>query len=212
MLASSIFSPNKSRFYTSEIQIMAIAAMQSRIASQPRSLAKIQPSSNAKCSPFTGARPRLHLRTAVVRAAAPAEENSPRPTETTTVAAPVIDTEPEVVFYEGSGSNAELAVSLGLAITIFYLPLTMSTIGRRLWMNYRFTNKRLIVTTTSPIIKQEIQIEYSKIKEIRSVPRALGLWGDMVVYLKDGSRLEIVAMQDYDVIRDYVEGFIIDEQ
>lgn len=51
----------------------------------------------------------------------------------------------------------------------------------RLWIKWRFTNKRLVVTTNSPLLKREVQISYDKIKEIRTAPRAfgeqLGLWG-----------------------------------
>lgn len=89
---------------------------------------------------------------------------------------------------------------------------------RRLWIKYKFTNKRLVVTTNSPLLKREVQarvagadaaghaacctcrgmpagghcccahqplvghavylqVSYDQIKEIRSAPRAFGLWG-----------------------------------
>ena len=32
------------------------------------------------------------------------------------------------VFYEGSGSNAELAISLLLASTLLYIPLTLASV------------------------------------------------------------------------------------
>ncbi len=76
-------------------------------------------------------------------------------------------------------------------------------------MSYRFTNKRIIVTTSSPVFKREVQVKYSEIKEVRSVGRGLGLWGDMVIFLKDGSRLELVGIEKHNELRNYVEGFII---
>jgi hypothetical protein len=39
----------------------------------------------------------------------------------------------ESVFYEGSGSPAELALSIALGFTLICLPLTLASIGRRLW-------------------------------------------------------------------------------
>lgn len=42
---------------------------------------------------------------------------------------------------EGSGAPAELAISLLLGAFIITLPLTISSIGRRLWIKYKFTNK-----------------------------------------------------------------------
>ena len=37
-------------------------------------------------------------------------------------------------------------------------PLTLASIGRRLWIKYRFTNKRLVITTNSPVLKREVQV------------------------------------------------------
>jgi hypothetical protein len=56
----------------------------------------------------------------VCRASAPEsqEQNSPAP-----------ETD-EIVFYEGSGSNAELLISLLLGTTLVYLPLTLASLGR----------------------------------------------------------------------------------
>lgn len=56
----------------------------------------------------------------VCRASAPEsqEQNSPPP-----------ETD-EIVFYEGSGSNAELLISLLLGATLVYLPLTLASLGR----------------------------------------------------------------------------------
>lgn len=72
------------------------------------------------------------------------------------------DSEPEVVFYEGNaGSNVELALSMLLGATLVYLPLTMASIGRRLFVNFRITNKRLIVENTSPLFKRQTQIALS---------------------------------------------------
>ena len=47
-------------------------------------------------------------------------------------------------------------------------------------------------------------IIYSEIRDIVTVPRGLGLWGDMVLILKDGSRLEMRALPRFREIADYV--------
>lgn len=41
------------------------------------------------------------------------------------------------LFYEGSGSNAELVLSLILAATLVYIPITIAIVGKRLWIKYR---------------------------------------------------------------------------
>jgi len=116
---------------------------------------------------------------------------------------------PETVCYEGNGSDAELIISILLGFTLIYLPLTLASVGRRLWISYKFTNKRIIVTTNSPVLKREVHVEYSKIKEVRSVCRAGGLWGDMVIFLKDGSRLELMGVDsNFRDIENYIQQSI----
>lgn len=47
-------------------------------------------------------------------------------------------------------------------------------------------------------------IIYPEITKIVTVPRGLGLWGDMVITLKDGSRLELRAVPKFREIYDYI--------
>jgi hypothetical protein len=35
----------------------------------------------------------------------------------------------------------------------------------------------------------QVEVAYSQISEIRTAPRAFGLWGDCVIFLKNGDRL-----------------------
>ncbi|KAF5839743.1 hypothetical protein DUNSADRAFT_18744, partial [Dunaliella salina] len=84
---------------------------------------------------------------------------------------------PEQVYFEGDlGSPAELLISLALASTLIYVPLSMASLGRRLWMNYKLTDKRLIITNTSPLFSRQMQVAYKSIREVRAAPRAFGLW------------------------------------
>ena len=153
-----------------------------------------------------------HVRRNNLRIAAAENEGSSAP-ESVALTPPTLSdyTDPEeTIFYEGNGSDAELALSVLLGATLVYLPLTMASIGRRLWMNYKFTSKRIIITVASPLVKRIDQIEYADIKEIRTAPRAFGLWGDCVIFLKNGSRLEIAGLEKIHEIRDYVEGKLVD--
>lgn len=128
--------------------------------------------------------------------------------EVTKSTAEVNEADGEEVFYEGRGAPAELIISLLLGATLLYLPLTAQSIGRRLWISYKFTNKRLIVSNTSPFFSKEVQILYSNICEVRAAPRAFGLWGDMVIFLKDGSRLELLGVENHNKLKGFVEGYI----
>ncbi len=116
--------------------------------------------------------------------AAPSVVSPPPTVDPTTPPSPEapepVDSTPEEVFYEGPGSNAELILSLVLLPTLFYAPLSIASIGRRLWIKFRFTNKRMSIINSSPLFSRTLEISYDKIKEIRSAPRGFGAWGDMV--------------------------------
>ena len=117
---------------------------------------------------------------------------------------------PETVFYEGSGADAELAFSCVMGLTLIYAPLTIASIGRRLWVKFRFTNKRVSIINTSPLFKRQIDVAYSKVKEVRIAPRAFGLWGDMVLFLNNGERLELTGLQDVGDLKRHIESCLVD--
>lgn len=66
------------------------------------------------------------------------------------------DSIPEQLFYEGSASNAELLINLLLAFTLVYIPITIAVVGKRLWIKYRFTNKRVQIINSSPLFAKEV--------------------------------------------------------
>jgi hypothetical protein len=68
----------------------------------------------------------------------------------------VNDSIPEQLFYEGSASNAELLINLLLAFTLVYIPITIAVVGKRLWIKYRFTNKRVQIINSSPLFAKEV--------------------------------------------------------
>ncbi|GLI65465.1 hypothetical protein VaNZ11_008815 [Volvox africanus] len=138
-------------------------------------------------------------------ASAPAAADVPAASTSSDAAAEVT---PEVVFYEGPGSNAELVLSLVLLPTLIYAPLSIASIGRRLWISFKFTNKRLVIVNTSPLFKRTIEIAYKNIKEIRTGPRGFGLWGDMVVFLRDGSRIELTGLEKFKEIEEHINRCI----
>jgi hypothetical protein len=76
--------------------------------------------------------------------------------------------------------DPQLLISLLLLPTLIYAPLSMVSIGRFLWIRMRFTNKRISIINTSPLFKRTVEVAYKNIKDVRTGPRAFGLWGDMV--------------------------------
>lgn len=49
-------------------------------------------------------------------------------------------------------------------------------------------------------------IIYPEIAKVVTVPRGLGIWGDMVITLKDGSRLELRAVPKFREVYDYINS------
>ncbi len=109
----------------------------------------------------------------------------------------------EQIFFEGAPATEDLILNLIAGITIIGLPFTFGALVRALWLRFRITNKRISVTG-GWLGKDKSQIAYSQIKEVRSIPRGLGSYGDMVLVMKDGARLEMRSMPNFRK----VEGFI----
>lgn len=99
----------------------------------------------------------------------------------------------EETFYEGGPHIGDLIFHILLGFTVICLPLTVGAIVRAIWLRYHITNRRISVTG-GWMGRDRSDIIYSEIREVVTVPRGLGLWGDMVLTLKDGSRLEMRAV------------------
>ncbi|MBD2092626.1 PH domain-containing protein [Microcoleus sp. FACHB-1515] len=111
----------------------------------------------------------------------------------------------EEVYYEGGPHVGDLIFNLLIGMTVIGLPLTVGAIVRALWLRYRITDRRISVTG-GWMGRDRSDIIYSEIVKVVTVPRGLGLWGDMVVTLRDGSRLELRSLprfrEIYDIIND----------
>lgn len=109
----------------------------------------------------------------------------------------------EDVYYEGGPHVGELIFGLIVGLTIVALPLTVGAIVRALWLRYRITNRRITITGGWGG-RDRTDIIYSEIVKIAKVPRGLGAWGDMVLTLRDGSRLELRAVPKFREIYEYI--------
>lgn len=109
----------------------------------------------------------------------------------------------EEVYYEGGPHIGDLIINILLGFTVICLPLTIGAIVRALWLRYRITNRRISVTG-GWMGRDRSDIIYSEIAKVVTVPRGLGIWGDMVVTLKDGSRLELRAVPKFRDVYNYI--------
>jgi nitrogen fixation protein len=109
----------------------------------------------------------------------------------------------EEVYYEGGPHIGDLITNILLGFTVICLPLTFGALARALWLRYRITDRRISVVG-GWMGRDQTDIIYSDISKIVTVPRGLGAWGDMVITLKDGSRLELRAMPKFREVYDFM--------
>ena len=109
----------------------------------------------------------------------------------------------EETFYEGGPHIGDLIINILLGFTVICIPLTVGAIVRALWLRYRITTRRISVTG-GWMGRDRTDIIYSEIVNVVKVPRGIGLWGDMVVTLRDGSRLELRELPQFREIYDYI--------
>ncbi|HEY9645162.1 MAG TPA: PH domain-containing protein [Chroococcidiopsis sp.] len=109
----------------------------------------------------------------------------------------------EDVYFEGGPHIGDLIINILLGFTVICLPLTVGSIVRALWLRYRITSRRVSITG-GWMGRDRSDIIYSEIAKIVTVPRGLGAWGDMVLTLKDGSRLEMRAVPNFRQVYDYI--------
>ena len=102
----------------------------------------------------------------------------------------------ESIFYEGGPARGALIINLIAGITLIGLPFTFGALVRALWVRYKITTRRISVTG-GWLGRDKTQVVYSQIAEIRAIPRGLGSYGDMVLVLKDGARLEIRSIPNF---------------
>ena len=102
----------------------------------------------------------------------------------------------EDIFYEGGPAVGDLVINLMAGITLIGLPFTFGALVRALWVRYKITTRRISVTG-GWLGRDKTQVVYNQIAEIRAIPRGLGSYGDMVLVLKDGARLEMRSIPNF---------------
>lgn len=104
---------------------------------------------------------------------------------------------PEQVFFEGAPSITETFIpGLSLFTVVGVIPFTAS-LARQAWTRYKITNKRLEIASGFQG-KDVVQITYREITDIKWLRRYGGAAGDIVLTLKDGAKVEIRSMPEFD--------------
>ena len=114
----------------------------------------------------------------------------------------------EEIYYEGGPAKSDLIINLLAGFTILGLPFTFAAIVRALWLRYTLTNKRITIVG-GWFGRNKTQVSISNINEIRSVPRGFGSYGDMVLILNDGSKVEMKSLPMFREKQEYIEKNIL---
>ncbi|XP_057482025.1 uncharacterized protein LOC130768952 [Actinidia eriantha] len=108
----------------------------------------------------------------------------------------------ETIFFDGGAHYGDLIANLLLGFTLIWLPLTLAAIFRAFYLRYRFTNLR--VTVISGLTGQDrSDFSYKVIKDIQVVPRFVGEWGDVIITLKDGTKVDLRSVPKFREISKY---------
>ena len=114
----------------------------------------------------------------------------------------------EETFYEGGPAKSDLIINLLAGLTILGLPFTVAAIVRSLWLRYKITNKRITIDG-GWFGKNKTQISITNINEIRSIPRGFGSYGDMVLILNDGAKVEMKSLPLFREKQKFIEENIV---
>ncbi len=110
----------------------------------------------------------------------------------------------EEIFYEGGPAKGDLIINLFAALTLLGLPFTFAAIVRALWLRYKITNKRITIDG-GWFGNNKTQVSLNNIEEIRSIPRGFGSYGDMVLILNDGSKVEMKSLPLFREKQNFIE-------
>ena len=110
----------------------------------------------------------------------------------------------EETFYEGGPARGDLIFNLLLGLTLIGLPFAVGAIVRAVWLRFNITSRRISVTG-GWMGRDRSQGAFSQGREVRSVSRGFGAWGDMVLVLTDGSRLELRSVPRFRELEAFIE-------
>merc|ERR1712087_3924 len=104
---------------------------------------------------------------------------------------------PEQTFFEGPPSITETLIpGLSLFTVVGVIPFTAS-LARQAWTRYKITNKRLEVASGFQG-KDVVQVTWREIVDAKWLRRYGGAAGDVVFELRDGSKLEMRSVPEFD--------------
>lgn len=114
------------------------------------------------------------------------------------------DYEGEEVIFETTPHLGDLAVNMALGITVLWLPLSIASLGRYAFVRYKFTDRRISCMTNTPFQNEQLDAAYQEVKDVVTIGRGVGLWGDMLVTLRNGDKIEMRALPRFLEMKEYI--------
>jgi hypothetical protein len=111
--------------------------------------------------------------------------------------------ETETVFFEGPPSSSEVFLPALSVFTIIGIIPFAAALSRQAWVRYKFTTRRLSIQSGIGG-KSTTEIIYPDIEEIRFAFRSFGSSGDMVLFLKDGAKVELRFVPNFKDVYNFV--------
>jgi len=103
----------------------------------------------------------------------------------------------EQTFWEGPPSITETLIpGLSVFTVVGLIPFSAS-LARQAWTRYKLTNKRFEIASGFQG-KDVVQVTWREIVDMKWLRRYGGAAGDLVLTLKDGSKVEVRSMPEFD--------------
>lgn len=116
----------------------------------------------------------------------------------------VYDYTDETVHFETTPHLGDVAVNVALGATLVWLPLSIAAVGRAAFVKYRFTDKRISCITNAPWKNEQLDAAYQEVKDVVTIGRGIGLWGDMLITLDNGDKIEMRALPRFIEMKEYI--------
>lgn len=111
--------------------------------------------------------------------------------------------EPEWTFFEGPPSKTEMVLPALSTLTVLGIIPFGAAVARQFWCKYRITSRRISITGGFQG-KETAEIVYRDITEIRYIKRFGGAAADAVLFLRDGAKIEVRALDQFDRVMDFI--------
>ncbi|KAH7624417.1 hypothetical protein Ndes2526B_g00615 [Nannochloris sp. 'desiccata'] len=134
----------------------------------------------------------------------PSSSSSSSSSKPVTTSKKAYDYSKETLHFESGPHLGDVAVNMVLGATLIWLPLSFAAVGRAAFVKYRFTDRRLSTITTAPWKNEQLDAAYQEVKDVVCIGRGVGIWGDMVVTLRNGDKIEMRALPQFREMKEYI--------